>query len=293
MDIEDNGDDLLMAWEQYSKPRTLRCCGREIALTPPDWWYRFTKTQRRWMICLGGCMTTFTLLLLILVAAAAARKHLFKGGHAAGDLCDWTDWRLPPSVHPHRYNLTFDVQMDEPFDVQGEEGIEIHLEHPSRCVVLHVTGMQVVEARLGNADGPPAVRRYNDALEQLTLEWDSEIPAGHTALYFSFKYRLSRGMSGFYRSVYPAAEGDDRIMAATQFEANSARAAFPCFDEPELKAEFAIEVITSNEMVVLSNMPTAVAHHVSGTRHPHTLVDPDLSAYTHHSVADSRWEKII
>jgi len=128
--------------------------------------------------------------------------------------------------------------------------------------VLHVAGIQVVEARLGGTDGIPAVRRYNDILEQITLEWDEPLPVGQSALHLSFRYHLREGMSGFYRSTYVDAHGQSATLAATQFEANSARTAFPCFDEPHLKAVFAIEVITAKDMTVLSNMPTAIAHHV-------------------------------
>lgn len=71
-------------------------------------------------------------------------------------------------------------------------------------------------------------------------------------------------MAGFYRSKYkpkvPAAESvakDDEYhyMFSTQFESCDARRAFPCFDEPNLKATFDVELELPEDQVALSNMP--------------------------------------
>ena len=71
-------------------------------------------------------------------------------------------------------------------------------------------------------------------------------------------------MAGFYRSKYkpkgevPASVAKDdefHYMYSTQFESCDARRAFPCFDEPNLKATFDVELEVPKDQIALSNMP--------------------------------------
>ena len=64
-------------------------------------------------------------------------------------------------------------------------------------------------------------------------------------------------MAGFYRSTYKDEAGNEKIMATTQMAATDTRRAFPCFDEPALKATFDISLIAEKHLTCLSNMDVA------------------------------------
>jgi puromycin-sensitive aminopeptidase len=62
-------------------------------------------------------------------------------------------------------------------------------------------------------------------------------------------------MAGFYRSHYKDVNGNDKIVASTQFEALDARRAFPCVDEPAAKATFILTLVVPADLECFSNMP--------------------------------------
>ena len=105
---------------------------------------------------------------------------------------------------------------------------------------------------------------YNNEDERATLNLSQPIPTGGAVLTIKFTGVMNNAMAGFYRAKYkptvtPAAsvakEGEYHYMFSTQFEACDARRAFPCFDEPNLKASFEFEIEIPEDQVALSNMP--------------------------------------
>ena len=91
--------------------------------------------------------------------------------------------------------------------------------------------------------------------EQWTLPLTSALKEGSAKLVIEFIGNLNDKMKGFYRSKYKLSDGNDGFCGCTQFEATDARRAFPCWDEPAVKATFSVEITCPKELVVLSNMP--------------------------------------
>ncbi|KAL3855249.1 hypothetical protein ACJMK2_014465 [Sinanodonta woodiana] len=78
---------------------------------------------------------------------------------------------------------------------------------------------------------------------------------GEGTLHIEFTGELNDKMRGFYRNKYTGPDGEERYGAVTQFEATDARRAFPCYDEPAVKATFDVTLVVPKNRVALSNMP--------------------------------------
>ena len=93
---------------------------------------------------------------------------------------------------------------------------------------------------------------------------------------------LNDKMAGFYRSKYEITRNnktESKWMATTQFEATDARKAFPCWDEPAIKATFTIRMVVTPELQVLSNMPVAKTSEEAGKKVFHFEKSPIMSTY--------------
>lgn len=106
--------------------------------------------------------------------------------------------------------------------------------------------------------------KYDGKAQRATVAFDTELPVSKATITIEFQGIINHDMAGFYRSQYkpaaPAAASvpyDDEwhYMMSTQFESSDARRAFPCFDEPNLKATFDFSIEIPNDQVALSNMP--------------------------------------
>jgi puromycin-sensitive aminopeptidase len=159
------------------------------------------------------------------------------------------DFRLPRHVWPTHYAIDLDVDLDA-WRFRGRETITLRIERPTAAIVLHAVELEVSDGRLRLADGRElaAQMRENAEAETVTLAFARDVPAGTATLELAFAGEIRARLRGFYQS-----RRDGARYAATQFEAADARRAFPCFDEPEFKATFALTLTVPREVAAISN----------------------------------------
>lgn len=93
--------------------------------------------------------------------------------------------------------------------------------------------------------------------EVLVIKFDKEVTPAENAVFvadISYDAILQTNMAGFYKSSYTE-NGEEKFMGSTQFEATDARRAFPCLDEPALKATFKVSLTLDKNWTALANTP--------------------------------------
>jgi len=153
--------------------------------------------------------------------------------------------RLFSQFQPEHYDIQWDLRQAKSNRlIRGTATIRgQHL--AAEPIRLHAKDLQIEEATVNSQ----AVKISTDN-DILTLDNTDNGPAQIT---IKFSLTLTDAMHGIYPCYYEH-QGQKCELYATQFESHHAREAFPCVDEPEAKATFAISIL-SNEPVVLSNMP--------------------------------------
>src|SRR3954470_22779082 len=91
--------------------------------------------------------------------------------------------RLPQSVNPSHYDLTFDVNLANA-TFKGDETIRVDVTTPTADVTLNAAEIRFDAVTISAADGERrAVVRTNDALEQATFTVDRPLPAGAATIH--------------------------------------------------------------------------------------------------------------
>jgi alanyl aminopeptidase len=175
---------------------------------------------------------------------------LAMGGREAAksDLIQQPALRLPSGVRPLAYTLEVAVlPRQERFS--GRTQIAVELAAPSDKIWLHGKDLNVSDVHAmvaGQRIQGSSQQRTEDGLA--SLQFVSSLPAGRMVIELRYDAAFDRQLEGLYRL-----EQDGESYAFTQFEAISARRAFPCFDEPEFKTPFEVWLTVGTADTAITN----------------------------------------
>jgi puromycin-sensitive aminopeptidase len=137
--------------------------------------------------------------------------------------------------------------------------IDVTIEEPTASITLNAADLEITFAELssGNPDDGYALAPSDLALdadeEQAVLTFAEPLATGPATVHLAFTGVLNDKLHGFYRSTFVDGSGAEHTIATTQMESTDARRAFPCFDEPELKATFEVTLVVDDALAAFSN----------------------------------------
>ena len=165
-------------------------------------------------------------------------------------------YRLPRAVVPSRYDLRLEPDLDGA-SFSGRVSIALDITETVDALVLNALDLDITDAvfRAGDGSPQPLVLEFDEATERCTLTGSKPFGAGRAVLELSFQGTLNDKLRGFYRSTFVDDTGVSRTVATTQMQATDCRRAFPCWDEPDFKAVFAVTLVIADDLVAISNSP--------------------------------------
>lgn len=171
-------------------------------------------------------------------------------------------FRLPRHVKPRHYDLLLHPDLEQQ-TFAGRVGINITVSEPTDFIVLHSNRLLITDTLLkrllpDQSEQTVQVKQaYAYEPHQYWIIETEDIQSGEYRLSMNFNGSLANRIVGFYSSTYKdKGSNTTRKIATSKFEPTFARQAFPCFDEPQLKATYKISLVhpNTNNYHALSNM---------------------------------------
>ncbi|KAK7047289.1 Aminopeptidase 2 mitochondrial [Paramarasmius palmivorus] len=171
-------------------------------------------------------------------------------------LQDAIDYRLPTNVTPIHYDLTLRTDLDTS-RFYGTVEIDLKINEDTSRIVLNAAELHIKDVSVARPDEQifiPVTQSFDKKNERATFHFPTMFPVDSIAkLHITFEGELAQTLSGYYRSSWKNEAGESSSDISKK--PTSARHAFPCWDEPALKATFAMNMVSIDNTVNLFNMP--------------------------------------
>jgi alanyl aminopeptidase len=158
--------------------------------------------------------------------------------------------RLPDSVTPKHYfaELTVDPDRDR---FSGTVKIDVVLSEAAPVIWLNGEDLKITRASIEAGGRTQAAHTTLVGKDLIKMQPAHAIPAGVATLVLEYSGKMSAVET---EGIFRQKEGGDWY-AETQFEAISARRAFPCFDEPHWKTPWQVALTVKAGDGAFSNTP--------------------------------------
>jgi len=163
-------------------------------------------------------------------------------------------YRIDPVVVPRAYRLRLRPDLERS-SFAGSVEIDVEVVEPVSTISLNAIELELGAAtlRAGGRTWTSAATTMNEELETASFAFDGDLPLGLATLTISFTGVLNDQLRGFYRSTFEDGEGVTHVIATTQFASTDARRAFPCWDDPAVKATFQVTLDVPEQLATFAN----------------------------------------
>ena len=157
------------------------------------------------------------------------------------------DFRLPAGVVPSAYSVNLTLVPTES-SFRGDISIDLDIQRSIQLIWLNGTGLTVGSAEVSQLEQSQSGEIIAGGENFVGIRVAKPLAAGKAKLRIAYTGKISAGGDGLFRRDYKGA-----AYLLTQFEPDSARRVFPCFDEPGFKATWQFTLHVPRDQVGLNN----------------------------------------
>ncbi|KAK8396295.1 hypothetical protein O3P69_005380 [Scylla paramamosain] len=213
-------------------------------------------------LAVSGFVVSIAIIVLGFFLGAEAKKHKTTESNPS--------FRLPKTLQPTEYQVRLQPFVNGNYSIAGHVQVEMLVVQATSNITIHladiVTHNETIQVRRYKAgvdkegeQGEEVVvssHEYDQVKEWYVAHLARELQVNDTViLSMSFTGLLNDQLKGFYRSTYTLPNGETVRLAVTFFSPINARRAFPCLDEPAMKARFKVSLARQTNMTARANMP--------------------------------------
>jgi aminopeptidase N len=199
-------------------------------------------------------------------------------------------YRLPNDTRPLKYEVFIKTDVDKAiFEFDGRVRILVRALEETSTVTLQYRDMSIVNVDLLNSDGE--VINFNlpfefvqpVSLEFLRIKLPQMMNVGDEFLLeilYNGTMQSQFSGTGFYRAYF-VENGTTIWYGTTQFESTDARHAFPCYDEPGIRAPIKLQLQHDASYTAYANMPVSYKFPIPDSNYVMTVFEetPPMQTY--------------
>lgn len=157
--------------------------------------------------------------------------------------------RLDHTVVPLSQRIALSLDPDQ--DVYyGSQSTEIKVNEPTTTFRLHARDLGIINMQIKGNGVNEVVTHLEGEKGTLTIETTTLLVPGTYSLLTTFTNSYSRQGTGIYK-----VEHEGRNYLFTQMEPEYAREAFPCWDAPEFKVPWELQLMIPPDLTAFANTP--------------------------------------
>ena len=212
-------------------------------------------------------ITTIMILLVILgvVLGTQITKTEIQKGEKIIDNNKTERWkdniRLPTALTPNLYTIALDIDMEKE-NFNGSAKLNITVVKSTDTIVVHANKIDIDSFQVFSNDGTEVkvLKRFPyPKFHFYVAQLRENLTAGRMYnIKTTYNGSISRtSLNGLYINTYKDVRGATKKIASTFLHPVSAREILPCFDEPQMKAEFLLTLSYQRNYTAVANTKVA------------------------------------